>query len=250
MSDLTSKPGGDEDAIEPPDDDLLAGEYVLGVLDEGQRRAVQVRIEAEPVFARRVAGWEERLGSLTAHVEPIDVPEHLWLRVRERLGWPAAAHAGGGLWRSVGFWRATTAVALAAAIAAIVISVPRMLAPPSPLVAESPAAEPVTTLSHDDGTPAWLASVDVRRGTVLLVPVPAPADARGRVPELWLIPRGGSPRALGLLSSDRSYAVAVPADLRIALTAGAVLAVSLEPPGGAPGPAPTGPIIAKGMIQL
>jgi anti-sigma-K factor RskA len=85
---------------------------------------------------------------------------------------------------------------------------------------------------------------------MLLVPVPAPPDARGRVPELWLIPPGKSPQPLGLLSSNRSHAIVVPPGLRPALRSGSLLAVSLEPPGGAPHGAPTGPIVAKGVIQL
>lgn len=251
MSDLPHKPDEDDGAIEPPSDDLLAGEYALGVLDAEQRRAVQARIEAEPIFAGRVAEWEHRLSPLAASIEPTDVPGYLWPRIRERLGWSSVERARGGLWRSVGFWRAATAVAVAAAIAAIVVRIPQILPPQSRPVAVQPGAEPVTTLAHDNGTPGWLASIDARRGTVLLVPVPSPPDTRGRVPELWLIPPGKSPRPLGLLSSDRSYAVAVPAELRAALTtAGAVLAISLEPPGGAPHAVPTGPIIAKGMIQL
>lgn len=251
MSDLTPKVPENDGTNEPPADEMLAGEYVLGVLEAEQRRAVQARIDAEPLFAQRVAEWERRLGPLATSIEPIDVPGYLWPRIRQQLGWTSDERVRGGLWRSLGFWRVLAALAAAAAIAAVVVRVPRFLTPQSHLTAAQPGAEPVTTLAHGNGTPAWLASVDAQRGTVLLVPVPAPPDARGRVPELWLIPPGKSPLPLGLLSTNRSYTVNVPADLRAALTsAGAVLAVSLEPPGGAPHGVPTGPVIATGMIQL
>ena len=101
---------------------------------------------------------------------------------------------------------------------------------------------------HDDGTPGWLASVDKAQGKVLMVPVPAAADAAGRAPELWLIPAGGAPRSLGLVSIDRAHTVAVPDTLRDALVNGSVLAIPLEPSSGAPQGIPTGPIIAKGDI--
>jgi len=101
---------------------------------------------------------------------------------------------------------------------------------------------------HDDGTPGWLASVDKTQGKVLMVPVPAAADAAGRAPELWLIPAGGAPRSLGLVSIDRAHTVAVPDALRDALVNGSVLAITLEPATGAPQGIPTGPIIAKGDI--
>ena len=42
--------------------------------------------------------------------------------------------------------------------------------------------------------------------------------------------------------------IAVPAELRRAMTAGSTLAISLEPVGGAPQGVPTGPIVAKGNI--
>ena len=104
-------------------------------------------------------------------------------------------------------------------------------------------------MAHEDGTPGWLASVDVARGSVLMVPIPAPADAQGRVPELWLIPAGEAPIYLGLVSIDKSHTVSVPATIRRALAVGSTLAITLEPQGGAPQGIPTGPVIVKGDIR-
>ncbi len=115
--------------------------------------------------------------------------------------------------------------------------------------AVEPGARLVTTLAQEDGTAAWLASVDPAHGTVLIVPIPHAADPQGRVPELWLIPPGKAPRSLGLVSIEKSHTVKVPQDIVTALGTGSVLAISLEPPGGAPAGAPTGPIIAKGAIR-
>lgn len=240
---------GDEDRLEPPTDEVLAGEYVLGVLDAAQRRAVQARIATDRAFATLVTEWERRLGPLSASVAPVAVSPDLWQRIRSRLGW-AIPPARRSLWQSVGLWRTATALAVAAAIAAVLVGriPPRVSQQPS--VALQPAAAPVTTLALESGAPGWLASIDVARGTMLLVPVPAPPDARGRVPELWLIPQGKAPQPLGLLSSNRSHAIIVPPGLHSALKSGSLLAVSLEPAGGAPHGVPTGPIIAKGVIQL
>lgn len=242
-------PDAGEDRLEPPTDEVLAGEYVLGLVAAGERRAVQARITTDPAFARLVAEWEQRLGSLHAGIPPVEVPPHVWQRIRSRLGW-STPPARVGLWQSIGLWRTATALAVAAAIAAILVGRAPPPAPRQPPVALQPAAAPVTTLARDSGAPGWLASIDVTRGTMLLVPVPSPPDARGRVPELWLIPQGKAPQPLGLLSSDRSHAIVVPPGLRTALRSGSLLAVSLEPPGGAPHGVPTGPIVAKGVIQL
>jgi len=238
----------DAGGLEPPTPDLLAGEYVLGVLDEAQRRDVQARIAGDPTFARLVSDWERSLEPLHAEFAPAEVPASVWPSIRRRLGWEPQPEAPRGLWWSVGFWRAATGFAAAAAVAAIVIG-PQWQSPAPPPVAEEQAAKPVTTLAQDDGRPAWLASVDPVRGTVLMVPVPAAADSQGRVPELWLIPPGEAARSLGLVSIDKSHTVAVPAALRQALAAGSTLAVTLEPPGGAPAGVATGPIVAKGQIK-
>jgi anti-sigma-K factor RskA len=145
------------------------------------------------------------------------------------------------------FWRLTAGIAAAAALALLAVDlVPRWNAP---AVFEGQRA-PVTTLARDDGTPGWLATVDARRGTVLMVPVPSAPDAKGRAAELWLIPPGQAPRSLGAVSITQANTVEVPATLRADLTSTALLAISLEPPGGIPHAAPTGPIIAKGPIHL
>lgn len=258
------------DGQEPPSADLLAGEYVLGVLDADQRRAAQARIGSDAGFARLVADWEQRLAPLLAEFGDAEVPPHLWPRIRTQLGWPAVGSADvaakPGLWQSTGFWRAATGLAAAAALAAVAIGPlgllrddpdvgpgpiavdPGPTPPPKPPVEDPSAPKPVTTLARDDGSPGWLASVDRDDGTVLMVPVPTAADADGRVPELWLIPPGESPKSLGIVSIDRSHTVKVPDALRDALAKGALLAITLEPSGGAPQGVPTGPIVAKGDI--
>lgn len=243
-----SPDSGDDDRLEPPTDEVLAGEYVLGVMDAGQRRAAQARIATDPAFARLVTEWERRLGSLPADIASVEVPPRVWQAICSRLGWPTPP-AGAGLWQSIGLWRTATALALAAAIVAVLVGHAPPHVPQQPTASLQPGG-PVATLARDSGAPGWLASIDVGRGAMLLVPVPAPPDTRGRVPELWLIPQGKAPQPLGLLSTDRAQAVVVPPGLRAALTSGSLLAVSLEPPGGAPHGAPTGPIVAKGVIQL
>ena len=259
------------DGNEPPSADLFAGEYVLGVLDADQRREAQSRTERDPGFARLVADWEYRLVPLLDTRDTTEVPSHLWPRIRARLGWSAietqrSEATRHSAWQSAGFWRAAAGLATAAAIAAVVIGPlglfqgdqpvgpgpvavqPTPPTPSTPPVEDPSAPKPVSTLVRDDGSTGWLASVDRADGTVLMVPVPLAADAGGRVPELWLIPPGESPKSLGVVSNDRSHTVKVPDTLRDALAKGALLAVTLEPGGGAPQGIPTGPIIAKGDI--
>jgi anti-sigma-K factor RskA len=247
-------PSPDFERDPPHDDDLLAGELVLGVLDGEARCAAQRRRESDAAFAARVAAWERRLGGLLADIAPVDAPAQAWPRVRTRLGWSPVDGAKPGLWQSVGFWRGVSALGLAAAAALalyVLRAAPDVVPSPAPVpIVQAPplAPVPVVTLASDAGAPVFLASIDVAHGRVRVMPVPAAPDAAGRVPELWLIPAGEAPRSLGVIDTAQAREIPVPADLGRALVAGSLLAVSLEPPGGAPHGAPTGPIVAKGGI--
>ncbi|MFD1296273.1 anti-sigma factor domain-containing protein [Lysobacter gummosus] len=151
----------------------------------------------------------------------------------------AVAHAGGrratSLWNSVGFWRAAAAGAATAGATAAGGS----RADPS---GHAPGARRRQHRLAGQGRSAPV--------QVLMVPVPAPADAQGRIAELWLIPQGEAPHSLGLVSTQVAHSVPVPADLLAKLVTGATLAISLEPPSGVPHSAPTGPIVAKGGLSL
>ncbi len=254
---MSTPPPGEDlwGAGEPPDDELLAAELVLGVLAAGPRADAQRRCETDPAFAQRVDGWERRFAPWLLDIEPVPAPDRVWPAIRARLGWEPRDGMRSGLWQSLVFWRTASLLAGLAAVAAILIGRVPAPGPQPPPVAVSPSAaepgaKPVTTLAHEDGSPGWLASVDRTRGTVLMVPVPSAPDSQGRVPELWLIPPGQAPRSLGLVSVDKAHTVEVPADLRANLASGSVLAITLEPPGGIPHSAPTGPVIAKGPVRI
>ena len=243
----TSADGSDLGGPEPPPDDLLAAEYVLGVLDTPERIAAEARIAADRGFAGLVTAWQRRLAPLALGLRPVEVPARVWTRIQDRLGWTAPEEAQ-GLARRLYFWRLAAGIAATVALALLAVDlVPRRTAPTS---SEAQVTRPVTTLARDDGRAGWLATVDPSRGTVLMVPVPSAPDAQGRAAELWLIPPGQAPRSLGAVSMSRAHMVAVPAAWRGELTGNAVLAVTLEPPSGMPHAAPTGPIIAKGAIHL
>ena len=242
----------------PPSDDLRAGEYVLGVLDKPSRLQAQARIAADPGFADLVQQWEQRFAAWVTRAEPVEPSQHVWLRIRNELGWPAVASSRPGLWNSVGFWRATTTLAAAASVAAIVFGLRGPALTPAPIPApvvvqvppqvEEPAARPVTVLAADDGATGWIARVDASGGKVLMVPVPRPNDASGRINELWVIPEGQAPISLGFVSNEKAHSIDVPVAVRTALVAGSTLAITLEPEQGLPHAAPTGPIVAKGAI--
>ena len=59
----------------------------------------------------------------------------------------------------------------------------------------------------------------------------------------------GVPRSLGVLSGTGSGELTIQQPVQQLIQDGATLAVSLEPAGGSPAGAPTGPVIASGKLQ-
>jgi anti-sigma-K factor RskA len=239
-----------DDPTEPPSDDLLAAELVLGVLDSGQRRSLQARVDAERAFAERVAYWERRFAPWLTDIDPVEPPARAWTRICQRLGWKESEPASSRMRGALAFWRTVAVFCACIALLAIWVALQRPPAPQPIVGAQKPpemARQAVTALWHDDGSPGWLVSIDPTHGTLLVVPVPTRSDSQGRAPQLWVIPAGKAPQWVASVSSDMSETVTVPSEVRRSLVAGSVLAVSLEPAGVA-NDAPTGPIVAKGSI--
>jgi anti-sigma-K factor RskA len=235
----------DSPTAPPPSD--MAAEYVLGVLDAGERREAESRIASDAGFAREVASWESRFMPLLAQVAAVPVPDYVWPRLCSALGIPASGRKAvprPGLWQSLSFWRwlAGGALATAAACAWVLFSAPRIVAPPA-------GNALVSTLADDHGVPGFVAVVSADKSSLTIAPLlRAPAD--GRAEELWLIPEGRAPLSLGLLEPGRAQVVSIPGRMLADLGSGALFAVTLEPREGAPHAAPSGPIIAKGGLAL
>jgi anti-sigma-K factor RskA len=219
------------------DDDLLAAEYALGVLAGTERAAAEQRVAREPAFAGLVTDWEQRLAPWAAEIAEVAPPPQLWDRIAGAL--PAQTQAG-GLWQSIAFWRGLTfaAGALAAACLAALIYL-------GPFTRQQPLVAAIEGGGHRH----FVATIDTRRGTVAVVPAAFSADAT-RVPELWLVPPDGKPRAVGLLRADQTVTLTLPPELAALAKDDAVLAVSLEPPGGSTTGLPTGPVIATGKLTF
>lgn len=221
----------------PPEDELTAAEYALGVLTGGERTAAERRLADEPAFARLVSAWEERLAPLSAEIDEASPPPQVWGRIDAAL--PPQPGTQAGLWFSLRFWRGFgLASGLATACLALAI-----------YFGAANHGEPLVAAIDGGGRHHFVATVDAKRMTIAVMPAAFAGDANGRVPELWLIPADGKPRALGLLQADHAVSLAVPADLSPLATRNSVLAVSLEPPGGSPTGQPTGPVIASGKLE-
>jgi anti-sigma-K factor RskA len=218
------------------DDERLAAEYALGVLDGAERAAAAQRIGREPVFAALVAQWEARFAPWANEIDEVAPPPHVWERIAAAL--PAPAPSRQTLWQSLALWRGLTAATAALAVACLVALI---------YVGSAVRQQPLVASIDGGGHRHFVATVDPGRDRIAVSPAAFSTDAT-RVPELWLIPPDGRPRAVGLLSADRTVTLTLPAPLAALAKDNAVLAVSLEPPGGSPTGAPTGPVIASGKL--
>jgi anti-sigma-K factor RskA len=213
--------------------DVLAGEYVLGLLSGEEWRVAQARFRTDTRFVSAVEEWNGRLAGFAIGIAPVAPGSHVWAAIDARLFEPQPS-----TWTSLGFWRALTAISTAVAAASLAVSL--MLAWP----ARQPAL--VASLQATDAGPSYLARIDTIAGRLTIRAVQPEGDAQ-RVPELWVIPPDGTPRSLGVIGEGSSE-IAVPEALKPYLGTDATLAISLEPQGGSPTGQPTGPVIAAGRI--
>ncbi|KJV32060.1 anti-sigma factor [Luteibacter yeojuensis] len=229
-------------------DNLRYAEYVLGLLDADARAAVAAEVAAQPEAGAAVARWQAWLAPLAVEVPAVEPPAHAWPAIQQRLGLAGAARPR--LWDSLALWRWIGVGASAVAACLVVLTATRPGAPPAPApAAQAPAVVMVSTLAGDNGQAAWTATMDVQRAELTLVPATPQPLAAGRDTELWLIPQGGAPVAVGVFPSADGKRFSLPRALVDRLGPTAVLAVSVEPAGGSPTGQPTGPVVAKGSIR-
>jgi anti-sigma-K factor RskA len=234
------------DEPELPDPEALAAEHALGVLSAQERAMAEARMAADPAFAAEVEAWRARLAPMAHEVPPMTPGREVWHRIAAAL----PANDDAKVAHALRFWRRATVGALALAAAGLAGVV--VLANRPPVIVTQPAAQPAAllnaSLTGDSGKPMFVAAYDPDRKALIITSlVPAGADP-AHVHELWLIPADGKPRSLGMVEPGASKAMPMAPAMAPMIAAGSALAVSVEAPGGSPGPGPTGPVAAKGML--
>jgi anti-sigma-K factor RskA len=267
--------------------DLLAAEHAMGLLGGGELAEAERLAAADADFRERVARWSGRLAPLLDDVAPAAPSAGLWAAIAQRIAPAADAPAGAGdpppgetpareapapvadapasnvvqLRRKIGLWRgySLAATALAASLALVLVTRPNANAP-SPIVAPAPTAPPApatpfAAVMEADGSATKLAaSYDPASGNLVVTPVAGLSKAAGHSHQLWMIPPSaggggaGRPVPMGIIVPGAPNRMAVPMALRAAMLTGTTLALSVEPAGGSPTGAPTGPVIAAGKL--
>lgn len=227
------------------DPDGAAGEYVLGTLSAEERAAFSQALERDASLRAAVAVWEERLAPLASIAPAVMPAPKVWSAIENRiLDAAKAGHETGSarilrLERGLRRWRWATgaAGALAAGLAVWIAAVPR------PATVDAP--QYLAVVDRGGGLPALIVRVDLASGVVQVRSLAAEAPPDHSL-ELWYINEGEVPRSLGLVS-DAIASVPIPPSLRAGVDH-AKFAVTVEPPGGAPGGKATGPVIYSGQL--
>lgn len=225
------KQGGDENRA-------TVAEYVLGLLDAATHKAMAEAIARDPALQREHDFWAQHFSALDEHFEPVTPPAHILPRIEARL---FGTEKRASWWDSLALWRSVAAGALAVAAVAVGFSVlqPR---PDSSLL----ATQLVAALRAEGSDVQFLALYD-GSGAVRLTALSG-AEVPGSDYELWAIQGGGSPISMGLVPVNARTTVELSDAVRSGWGEGSVLAITLEPKGGAPAGIPTGPIVAQGAV--
>ena len=215
--------------------DRLAAEYVLGTLTGGARRRFDALLPAHPALRDAVAGWERRLLPMALKAEPVQPAAAVWNAIEGKLGWtPPAAKPASSL--RVRFWQTFAALAT---VAAVVLGTRTPTLPPS----EAPM---IVVLHATKGSETLVAGLSPDRRQLTIQPLQKVSLTSDQSLELWALKKDGPPASLGVIAADKLTALnkkTLPKDTK-------GLAVSLEPLGGSPTGAPTGPVLFVGDLTL
>lgn len=224
-------------------DQVIAGEYVLGVLSADDRRKVEARMVLDRSFAAMVKHWQSNLSSFDESYDPLPPPPQVFTAIERRIFGAQPVAAVGGFWNSLAFWRLSSLASVAALITVVTFA-SGILEPAGgtkPLVAEL-SGEASATIN-------LLAQYDADRGVLKFTPVAA-SQPEARSLELWLIEGNNPAISLGVLPQSGEGEIVVAPALRSKIGEGVTLAVSVEPPGGSPTGTATGPVVSAGKTRL
>ncbi len=211
---------------------MLAGEYVLGLLDDAAAREIEEALAGNAALRQAVAFWQEQLHPLAALAPAAEPPPELWDRIARRI---ENEPRQGRLWRSLALWRGATAAAaaIAASLALYIAATPRLAAPSYVAVLYAPQQQQAAFVATGG------------RNGLLVHAVARETAPRDRGFELWAIPAGAKPISLGLMSDEGRLEIA---SLPTPVSEGLTLAITIEPREGAPHAAPSSAPVFLGTL--
>jgi anti-sigma-K factor RskA len=223
------------------DDNTLAGEYVLGLLEGAARLDAERRLVSDAAFAREVEGWRTRFAAFDDATDPQPAGDELWRKIEAGApGTALRAKAAPGSFAR--FWHnlaALRAAALGASLAALIFAVGLGFA------IRAATQQPVMVAVLLDGNRAGAVVHAFADGRVVLVPITSINVPPGRALQVWTLPsRERGPVSVGLMNEARTLQLSLK-DLPPP-GPDQLFEITLEPAAGSPTGRPTGPVLFKG----
>ena len=232
----------------PDENDITAGEYVLGVLSDAERRDVEQRAASDADLAAAIDYWQRRFSDLLLILPEATAPERVKKRLWTELFEAPAIKEKPSWFGSLAMWQtlAASAMALTLVTLATFFLLPRETVEPR---IDQPSL--VATLAPPEAGVALTVRIDRDADIIDVVDAALEQfiETPDRVAQLWVIPADGTPRSIGLISATGPTQAPISDDVAAFLQVDSVLAVSIEPPGGSPEPTPTGPVVVVGPIK-
>jgi anti-sigma-K factor RskA len=238
-------------------DNVMAADYVMGLLDDADHAAAERRLATEPSFAQAVSAWRERLADLDLTAEEAPPSPALWQRIADAtrvapidaLPSARAALRGATLWDDIRFWRGlgiggAFAALLFATIMIGALATSRQLRHDMLALAQRKPVY-VAVLVNDTTKEAGAIVNAFSNGRVELIPLRPIEVPAGRTLQVWTLwDRAIGPKSIGVTGQPRTLQLdleSLPETRQDQL-----FEITLEPEGGSPIGRPTGPILFKG----
>ena len=228
--------------------DRLAGEYVLGLLENDERDAFEIALAKDANAREALRHARERFLEFDITAPKGEAPEALWSRIDAGLDGEEVAEAPRARIYSFPvkpqrqFWQGFAAASAAAAVIALLAfgTLRTLLLPAQPQL--------IVVLLDAEAQPEALveayASQDVR-----VVPLQAFNVPEGKTYQVWTLPdQETGPVSLGLI--ERSEAITLSARGLPPPQPDQLYEITVENEGGSPTGRPTGPIVAKGFARI
>ncbi|WP_210485067.1 anti-sigma factor [Microvirga antarctica] len=232
--------------------DRLAAEHVMGLLDGEERHRADLLLASDPSFRAAVDLWRVHFAEFDETAPALPATESLWQRIETGVAAdapvsvrPAPARVATesrfrALWDSLVFWRFAGMTAACAAL---------LLAIATAFFADRAARQPVmvAVLVNDSNQPGAVLST-FSDGRAEFVPLGGTSIPRDHSMQVWTFPDPkGAPVSVGVINAARTV------QLNLAklphLQSDQVFAISMEPLHGSPTGLPTGPVVLKGTAS-
>jgi anti-sigma-K factor RskA len=228
------------------DIDGLAGEYVLGTLTRAERAEAEERRATDAALDKAIQAWERRLTPLADIVAPVTPSAGLYNKIRAQIG--LASHVVSlkareqAITRRASRWRAATAgmTALAASLAGVVGW--------QDYQKRQMPTQYVAVLQAGEALPGFLLTVDTKTNMFVISAMKKP-DEPEKSYQLWLVhDEMDHPKSLGVFDDSEMDVRPMPGGKDHDMYMDATYKVSMEPKGGSPTGAPTGPVVFSGKL--